>query len=297
MCQCSPHRACCKIQPSMLACDLANMASEAKAVLAAGADELHLDVMDGHFVPNISFSTPVITSLRKSVPDAYFDVHMMVSKPSQWVTDIAKAGGNRYVFHAEAVETDDLDLAGVCDLIRANGMQVGVAIKPGTGVEALSAVAALVDMVLVMTVEVSSMPRRESAVPAVPAVPSRAHPPRTPADTARACCRFSCSQPGFGGQKFQPNMMSKVLTLRTEHPAMQIQVDGGLSPATVDEAAAAGANMIVAGSAVFKPGTDPAGPISVMRKAVLKRGQGLSDEAVEQAMAQSGVKRKADVAV
>ncbi len=81
--QCKLHKNCCKIGPSLLASDLANLAAESKAVLAAGADELHIDVTDGHFVPNITFSTPVVASLRKNIPDAFFDCHMMVSKPSQ----------------------------------------------------------------------------------------------------------------------------------------------------------------------------------------------------------------------
>ena len=138
--------------------------------------------------------------------------------------------------------TDDLDIAGLIKLIRENGMEVGVAIKPGTGVEALSAVIALVDIVLVMTVE-----------------------------------------PGFGGQKFMPNCMPKVLALRNEHPDLDIQVDGGLGPATIDTAAAAGANLIVAGSSVFKPGIDRSEPISVMRRSVLKFGQQLSDEEIDRA--------------
>jgi ribulose-phosphate 3-epimerase len=115
-------------------------------------------------------------------------------------------------------------------------MKVGVALKPGTGVEAVVPFLALIDMVLVMTVE-----------------------------------------PGFGGQSFMPNMMPKVLSLRTDHPELDIQVDGGLGPNTIDEAAAAGANLIVAGSAVFKPGVDPSEPIGVMRRSVLRLGQGQAD--------------------
>ena len=155
-------------------------------------------------------------------------------------------------FLAQAVETDDLDLAGICELIRKHGMKVGIAIKPGTEVEVLASVIALVDMALIMTVE-----------------------------------------PGFGGQSFMPNMMPKVLSLRTQHPTLNIQVDGGLSPSTVDAAAAAGANCIVAGSSVFKPGVDPSEPIGKMRNAVLTLGQGLSDEAAAAAAAVAGEKRAA----
>lgn len=133
----------------------------------------------------------------------------MVSKPSQWAADIAKAGGSRYTFHLEAVDTDDLDVVGVCKCIRDHGMQVGVAIKPATPIEALSQVISLVDMVLVMTVEPGT------------ALSNREH--LRVCSTASAALALPCS-PGFGGQSFMPNMMPKVLSLRTEHPTLDIQV-------------------------------------------------------------------------
>lgn len=229
----------------MLASDFADMGNQAKSVIAAGADSLHLDVMDGHLVPNISFGPPVIASLRKFVGnDVFLDCHMMVSNPLQWVKAIKDAGGNQYTFHIEAAadeETGESRAAAVCNAIRDAGMAVGVAMKPGTPASDVSSIIALVDVVLVMTVE-----------------------------------------PGFGGQSFMPHMMPKVLELRTAHPSLDIQVDGGLGPSTIDAAAKAGANMIVAGSACFKPGVPPEEPIGIMRASVLKHGHGKEEAGYQQ---------------
>jgi ribulose-phosphate 3-epimerase len=199
----------------------------------------------GNFVPHISWGAPVIAKLRKHT-EAFFDCHMMVANPSQWVDDIAKAGGDQYTFHLEAAltekatagatNTDHATVSALCRLIRESGMKVGVAIKPGTSVEAVSQYVTLVDMVLVMTVE-----------------------------------------PGFGGQSFMPNMMPKVLHLRKAFPLLDIEVDGGLGLTTIEAAAAAGANMIVAGSSVFKA-KDKAAVILAMRRIVEEFGNGLPED-------------------
>lgn len=137
------------IGPSLLACDMSNMASESLRVLDAGADYLHLDVMDGHFVPNLTFGAPIITCLRKNVPGAIFDVHLMVSNPEQWVDDMAAAGANIFTFHIE-VEGHKIELI---QKIRSKGMKVGIALKPKTPVEDVIPLIDFVDLVLIMTVE------------------------------------------------------------------------------------------------------------------------------------------------
>lgn len=168
-----------------------------------------MDIMDGHMVPNLSFGPPVIASLRRALPHAVIDCHLMVSEPAKWVQPLKEAGASHFTFHLES-ELPDNDAHVMIQQIRAAGMKVGVVIKPATPVEALYPYVGDVDLVLIMTVE-----------------------------------------PGFSGQAFMPAMMSKVRALRERYPALDVQVDGGLSPATIDAAAAAGANVIVAASAVF----------------------------------------------
>ena len=200
------------IAPSVLAADFASLGAECKSVLQeenGAAEWLHLDVMDGHFVPNMSFGQPVVASLRKALPNAFFDVHLMVSEPEKWVADFAAAGSSQFTFHIEATQ----DARQLAALIRKHGMQVGVSVKPKTPVSTLFSLVeeGLVDMVLVMTVE-----------------------------------------PGFGGQKFMQDMMPKVQELRRRFPTLNIEVDGGIGLDNIAIASEAGANVVVAGTSVFK---------------------------------------------
>lgn len=200
------------ISPSLLACDFAQLLSECNDVLSpeGGACEwLHVDIMDGHFVPNITIGPCVVQAVRKHLPQVFLDCHLMVSHPEKWVTDFAKAGASQFTFHIEATENAEA----LCEQIRAAGMQVGVTLKPKTEITNILPLISkgLVDMVLVMTVE-----------------------------------------PGFGGQSFMHDQLEKVKAFRQACSWLNIEVDGGLDPSNVGAAAEAGANVIVAGTSIFR---------------------------------------------
>lgn len=211
------------IAPSILSSDFARLAEEAARMKECGADWLHVDVMDGHFVPNLTIGAPVVKCLRQ-VTDLPLDCHLMISEPLRYVPDFLEAGADTITFHVEAESDVDETIAA----IKAGGARAGLAIKPNTAVEAALPYLDRLDMVLVMTVE-----------------------------------------PGFGGQSYMDmsEKLRRLVEARGER-ALDLQVDGGLNGETVAHAAAAGANVIVAGSAVFKA-PDSAAAIRALREGVL----------------------------
>jgi len=213
----------CKIAPSMLSADFACLASEAKRMIDLGADYLHLDIMDGHFVPNLTMGPPIVAALR-SHSSAFLDCHLMVSNPLQWVDPLASAGASLITFHIEATD----DPSRLIDAIHAKGLKAGISVKPATDISVIFPLLDKLDQVLVMTVE-----------------------------------------PGFGGQKFMYEMLPKVSILRQKYPLLDIQVDGGLSNDNIEAAAAAGANVVVAGTSIFKA-ADPRVAIEHFRFCVNK---------------------------
>ena len=215
-----------KLAPSILAADFARLGEEVEDIRRGGADYVHFDVMDGCFVPNISFGLPVLKSLRKCT-DMLLDVHLMIDRPVRYVGRFCEAGADLVNVHVEADSEENILEA--LRLIRAQGKKCGITLKPGTPAEAAAPYLKLVDLVLVMTVE-----------------------------------------PGFGGQKFMVDMMDKVRTVRamldTVNPACDVEVDGGVDAVTAALCKAAGANVLVAGSAVFGK-TDRAAAILAIRNA------------------------------
>jgi ribulose-phosphate 3-epimerase len=212
-----------KIAPSILSADFSRLAEEVQAVDRAGADYIHIDVMDGHFVPNITIGPLVVAALRK-VTDKPLDVHLMIENPDLYIADFAKAGADIISVHQEAVP----HLHRTVQLIKSLGKQAGVSLNPATPVETLDVILDQLDLVLVMSVN-----------------------------------------PGFGGQAFISSALDKIRALRQRISqrglATELQVDGGIKVDNIREVVAAGADVLVAGSAVFNA-NDYAATITALRE-------------------------------
>lgn len=201
------------LSPSLLAADFINLEKELQEITDGGAKYLHIDVMDGHFVPSISFGMPLISSIRKKT-ELLFDVHLMITNPERYIEDFAKCGADIITVHAEST----VHLNRVITQIKELGLKAGVAINPATPLSVLEYILEYVDMILIMTVN-----------------------------------------PGFGGQTYIENSTKKIHDLRKmineRHLNIDIEVDGGIKLHNVKEVLDAGANIIVAGSAVFNENT------------------------------------------
>ncbi len=201
-----------KVAPSILSADFVNLERDIHHIAQCGADYVHIDVMDGIFVPNITIGLPVVSAIRR-ITDLPLDVHLMIDRPLRYVERFCDAGADILTIHVEA-DTQENNLEAL-RRIRQKGVRAAVSIKPGTPASAVDPYVDLVDLILVMAVE-----------------------------------------PGFGGQKFMEDMMPKVRALRkiidVRIPGVELEVDGGVNPETAETCVEAGANVLVAGSALFK---------------------------------------------